>query len=544
MDSSTYVSKEPCPSCGSRDNLARYDDGHGYCFGCGYYDHPSGTSAPVISKADPELIQQLTYTGLKSRALTEASCRLWGYSTSTMSGKPVQVATYYNEARTPVAQKVRFKDKSFTWKGSPKSAGLYGQWLWPSGGKRLIITEGEIDAISVSQAMGHKWPVVSIPNGAQGAAREIKKNLEWISKFEKVVLCFDNDDPGKAAVEACVPLLPLGRAYVASLPLKDASDMLQAGRTSELVSALWGAREYRPDGIVAASDLFNVFISEEDNSSVSYPWAGLQAMTDGLRKREIVTLCAGSGIGKSSVCRELAHWLLKNGHKVGYIGLEENVKTTLRALVGIEINKPLRRDITVATQEELEAGFAAVAGSGNLYLYDHFGSLDSDHLLDRVRYMVVSLGVSFVVLDHISIVVSGNEEITDERRAIDVTMTKLRSLVEETGVGLILVSHLKRPEGKGHEEGARVSLAQLRGSAGIAQLSDRVIGLERNQQAPERKDLTTIRVLKDRFTGDTGEACVLRYNRDTGRLMEATDDDGGDDFGFTTDADGSTQHDF
>jgi twinkle protein len=108
----------------------------------------------------------------------------------------------------------------------------------------------------------------------------------------------------------------------------------------------------------------------------------------------------------------------------------------------------------------------------------------------------------------------------DERRMIDNTMTKLRALVEETKLGLILVSHLKRPEGKGHEEGASTSLAQLRGSAGIAQLSDMVIGLERNQQDTEDRNKTVMRVLKNRFSGETGIACALNYNPETGSMSE------------------------
>lgn len=99
-------------------------------------------------------------------------------------------------------------------------------------------------------------------------------------------------------------------------------------------------------------------------------------------------------------------------------------------------------------------------------------------------------------------------------------MTKLRSLVEETGIGLILVSHLKRPQEKGHEEGAHTSLSQLRGSAGIGQLSDIVIGLERNQQSDKNSHITTLRILKNRFSGDTGKAGQLIYNPITGRLIE------------------------
>ena len=135
--------------------------------------------------------------------------------------------------------------------------------------------------------------------------------------------------------------------------------------------------------------------------------------------------------------------------------------------------------------------------------------------------MARGLGCGFVFLDHVSIIVSSQES-GDERKALDEIMTKLRTLVQETGIGLIVVSHLRRPEGKGHEEGAATSLAQLRGSASIAQLSDIVIGLERDGQAddPMVRNTTRIRVLKNRFAGITGPAGEALYDLNTGRMQE------------------------
>ena len=147
--------------------------------------------------------------------------------------------------------------------------------------------------------------------------------------------------------------------------------------------------------------------------------------------------------------------------------------------------------------------------------------MESERLIGKIRYMVKALGVEYVFLDHVSIVVSSFEE-GDERRRIDSIMTKLRSLVEELDIALILVSHLKRPEGRAHEEGGKTSLAQLRGSASIGQLSDLVIGFERDQQDEETSDITTIRVLKNRYSGETGVNCTLRYTKETGRLTETT----------------------
>jgi len=457
---------------------------------------------------------------LAKRGITEETCRKWGYVRAPFNGKSVHVAQYYDENNRVVAQKLRMPNKDFIWKGDRKSAkGLYGQWLWREGGRKIVITEGEIDALTVSQLQDNKWPVVSLPDGAGSALKAIRKELQYLNTFEQVILMFDMDEPGQEAVQKCVGLFPPGKCFVARLPYKDANECLLNGAGREVIQAIWNAKEYRPDSILAASELWDEFIKEDTTRTVPYPWLGLNGKTMGLRQRELLTLTAGSGTGKSSVCRELAHWLIVQGEKVGYIALEESWKKTMKEIVGIQMNKRLIKE-TEVDPGELREAYDAVTSTGNLYLYDHFGSLGSDRLLDHIRYMASGLGVGWVVLDHLSIVVSGDDSLGDERRAIDVTMTKLRSLVEETGIGLILVSHLKRPDGKGHEEGAATSLAQLRGSAAIAQLSDMVLGLERNQQDPDNPDRTQIRVLKNRFTGETGPACQLHYDHETGRLTE------------------------
>ena len=295
--------------------------------------------------------------------------------------------------------------------------------------------------------------------------------------------------------------------------------MLVAGRVKELIQNIYDAKVYRPDGIIDGATLLKEITTVDKNESVPYCFKELNDKTYGLRKGELVTITAGSGIGKSLVCREIAYDLIVNHNKkLGYIALEESVKKTALGLLSIDLDKPLHIDNDIE-KTILEESFNKVLSKGNVLFYDHFGSLESDNLINRIRYLAISCNCDYIILDHISIVVSGLEG-GDERRAIDNAMTKLRSLVEETGIGLILVSHLKRPQEKGHEEGAHTSLSQLRGSAGIGQLSDIVIGLERNQQSDKNSHVTTLRILKNRFSGDTGKAGQLIYNPITGRLIE------------------------
>lgn len=456
---------------------------------------------------------------LSKRMIELETCQKWRYGIGKYQGSPVQIANYFSSGGQLVAQKLRFPDKTFRILGSSESMGLYGCHLWPDGGKMVTITEGEIDALSVSQMFNNSWPVVSVPNGAKSASKYIRKQIDWLEKFERVVFCFDSDKHGQEAAKECSLLLSPGKAMIASLPLKDANEMLVAGRGKQLVDCIWKAKVFRPDGVVPGEELWDVVSSDDDKGSTPYPWSGLNDKLLGIRGGELVTLCSGTGIGKSSVCRELAYDLINKGFKIGYIALEESVKRTGRGLMSLNLNVPVFRwkDAGLSARRVKEA-FAATLGTGRIVLYDHWGSCDSDNLVNQIRYMAKAMGCTHIFLDHLSIVVSGLAD-GDERRIIDNTMTKLRSLVEETKVCMFLVSHLKRPEGRGHEEGAQTSLSHLRGSHAISQLSDAVLGLERDQQG-EESNCTTVRVLKNRYTGDTGIACRLDYNKETGRLIE------------------------
>lgn len=526
---SEWISAEACPKCGSSNNLRRHADGHAHCFtpGCTYREATVGGSVAVVREQDRQRgVASLVHgecEALPKRGIALETCEKWGYQVGERGGERVHIANFRDEKGQVVGQKIRSAGKKFSMTGDTKVLGsmLYGQWLWRDGGKMVVVTEGEIDALSVSQVQGNKWPVVSIPNGAQGATKSIKAQLEWLEKFEKVVLMFDMDEPGRTAVFEVAQILAPGRAYIASLPLKDANEMLKAHREKELVDAIWSAKAYRPDGIVDMADLWDD-VSKPVAGGLDYPYPGMNELLHGARAGELVTITAGTGIGKSAFCAEIAyHLAFVHGEKVGYIALEENVARTARRFLGINLDRPIHLPGVVVEPETMKRAFAQTLGTGRLVAYDHFGSLDPEILLGRIRYMVKSLGCKFVFLDHLSIVVSGLQ-IDDERKAIDVAMTQLRSLVEETGAGIFVVSHLRRVSGSGaHEEGHEVSLSHLRGSQAIAQLSDAVVALERDQQADdqEERNTTVVRVLKNRLSGETGKAGDLHYDTTTGRLL-------------------------
>lgn len=463
---------------------------------------------------------QGSYTDLPKRGLREDTCRKYGYQTGTdASGEPIHIANYHDAGGRACAQKIRRPGKHFAWVGERGSClPLFGQHLWTPG-KSVTITEGEIDCLSVAQAFNLKYATVSLPDGAQSAPKAITKAYEWLCGFEKIVLCFDQDEPGQKAAQQVAEMLPVGKVFIMRLNRKDANEVLVNDGAAPITQAFWNAAEWRPDGIVSGNDLWEDLLLSKDAESVSYPWLTVNNKTHGIRRGELVTVTAGSGIGKSAFVREVSYSLLNMGETVGMIMLEESTTRTAMGLMGLYLNKPLHLGREGVSEEDLRKAFTATVGSGRLFLYDHFGSTEIDNLLNRVRYMAKGLGCRWIILDHLSIVVSALEG-NDERKLIDRAMTLLRTLVQETGIGLLLVSHLRRPDGKGHEEGSQTSLNQLRGSHAIAQLSDMVIGLERNQQG-DNPDMTTIRVLKNRYSGDTGETGTLIYDKLTGRLNES-----------------------
>ena len=464
-----------------------------------------------------------SFRDIPNRKLTEETCRKYGYRVNM--DEVCQIADYRDEdGQNVVGQKVRRSGKAFEWCGSMNKAGLYGQHLF-HGGKSVVITEGEIDCLSVAQAFGNKYPVVSLPNGAAAAVKAIEKSYEWLLKFEKVILCFDMDEPGRKAVQEAAAVLPPGRAYDMRLPLKDANQVLVELGTAPIVKAYWEASPWRPEGIVAGADITKESLQAAVAKGYSSPYPMLNEKLGDIRKREILLLTAGSGIGKSTMARELAYHMHRtHGLTIGNVYLEESKEKTAQGYVALDNNVPLgtlRLKPDTLSDAQWDKSLKEVIHE-RMYFYDHFGSLDSEILLGKLRYMAVVLGVDFIVLDHISIVISGQTSSSEgERRDIDMLMTKLRMLVESTGVGIIAIVHLKQPEGKAHEEGGRVTLSHLRGSGSLKQIPDAVVALERDQQSDDASNQTQIRVLKNREFGAVGIADQLEYNTKTGRLEQS-----------------------
>lgn len=521
---SEVVAHEPCPECGSRDNVALYSDGHRHCFGagCGYHTPPDQEGAPEQGEAPPRGAGPRPHTvrAIRGRNLTEETCRRYGYGV----GSGYHVAPYRDSLGRPVAWKYRDRAKDFWWEGDIAAAlPLFGQHL-QEGGKRVFVTEGELDALALSQALGNRWPVVSVPNGAPTAADALKRAEAWLDTFDAITLVLDMDEAGRRAVEEAAPILPPGKVYVAALPpgVKDAGDLVKAGREDELKAAVWNAPKWAPSWALTGDDLWRAVRGRW--SPPFARWEGFPAlddMTRGLRRHEIVLVAAAPSAGKSTFCRTVAFRLIKAGVRVGVVSLEETLDQFMLPLVGYAVGENARtQDEDPTAREEYRRAFDELAP--HLVGYDDDGDRSPDTIFDRIRYMRSAEACDVVILDHVTILMSSSDD-RDSVRFADRLMARLEALVKRTGVCVIVVAHLRKgDQGRSFTTGHTPTLDDVRGSGNFVNNAHTVLALVRDQSANEGGRVDVLKC-RNAGTGLLGPADDLLYDQGTGLLVSRAD---------------------
>jgi twinkle protein len=489
-------------------------------------------SAPVAPSKPPAALPADSYIGaIHKRRISMSAAEKYGV---TQDDNGTLYFPYADKDGVVIAYKSHPLDKNIRTHGAWHDAEpLFGMSKFNKGcAKSVMVTEGEADCLAAYQMNGHKWPVVSIRGGAASAAKDFKAAYEWLDSFETIVVCFDNDEAGKAAAKkVCdvfgskIKLMKLEDGF------KDACDYLKENATSKFMSAYWQAEQFVPSGLVNGASLWDEVSKPMSKPDASWPYEKLDKMLCGLRKRELITVTAGTGSGKSTFLRQLVHHLLQSTEdNVGLMFLEESASRTALGIMSVEAQKPLHLPTVEATIEEKRAAFDATMGTGRITLLNHFGSLNMDNILDKMRWMAKGQNCGWIVLDHYQMTISGMD--VDERKALDMLLTRLRTFVEETGVGVFGISHTRRDSSsKGAENGAELTLSSLRGTAGIGQLSDAVIALQRDQQNDDERirNTTMVRVLKSRYTGSTGPAGFLYFDSESNRLIELDEMPGTED---------------
>lgn len=518
------LTHQPCPDCGSSDALTDYGD-HTYCFSCGKHSgsHVSGATGTLVA------LGELRMVPLPNRRISVDTCRKYAYGTHDKQ----QVACYFDNQGLLVYQKTRDASKNFkVLKAQDTTVNLkqllFGRHLWSDhGGRALVITEGEIDCLSAYEALGPLGVhVVSVPCGAQAAADSIRLNLDWIDRYQAIYLAFDMDDPGRAAEQEVCKVLSSQKVHFMNIPVgnKDVNELLVTQGSEGVRTAYHEARQWKPQGILSSDDFLRVAV-ESVQRGLDWPWPTLNTTTYGINPG-LILVAAGSGVGKTTWFKQVEAHCYQQGWRIGVIHLEESARGTINGLLTLLTGVPYHTPDSDVSDEDRIASVKRLIDDGRLILFDKQVGFDEDIILSTIRYMVSGLQCNVVFLDHLTAITDQyDKDVNQKTRNL---VVKLGKLVTSLEFPLFCISHLRKSDGKPHEEGGRVHLDDLLGAGAIKQWAEHVFALERDNQNEdvELRNQPYLRDLKNRPLGEyTGTTIPLRYDPKTFTLKEVTAND-------------------
>jgi len=609
------LSKQPCPVHGGSDSVAIYEDGSAHCFngdcnhhwvensynfeseefqdpkkhnnGLGDDDdikeetlskfvvHDSGT--PTRKKTKKEFVVEPSATDvvksifdryqITSYKRREISKDVIEFYRCRISYNPdrTQKAIYYgynlDSSLVPQAFKKRVLPKDFSEGSVGEVKGTFGRGLF-SGGKRLIITEGEDDAMVIQEAYfrkyGRMYPVQSLRSST--GTKDLIDEREDIRKFTEVVLWLDNDAAGEKALKEAAKIIGYDKVKVVKCAYKDAGEVAEKESIEKILLYVYDAVEYSPAAILNGKDLWERVVNYNKKPCIPYPpfMKELNDKLGGIRFGEIALWTSGTGSGKSTLMREIVKHLSKVANlisldedfqdsenykklielaptmvdfqwetipKIGIVTLEESPEETARKLAGMVINRnPAEEDIPI---EDLKPGFDEIFSQGNVMVLDHQGSIDDGSVMDHLEYMCLK-GAKFLFVDHITILVSEGADGLTGNEAIDKVMNDILRLVKKYDVWVGLISHLRKTpnDKKSFEQGKIPDLDDIKGSGSIKQISFDVIAFARDQGSDDEETRNTVhtKVLKCRYTGKTGPSGSFHYEASTGRMKPGKSD--------------------
>ena len=509
IDNKAIKTHQPCKTCGSSDGLAEYDD-HSYCFVCKTY-------IPFFKE---QMITNDNYTiqHLSWRNVDKETFKFYGCSFKVdNSGIPHSVSyPYVSSTGEPATKERRIDVKQFYSTGAMNDSSLFGMDRFSAGSARAItVTEGELDALSVYQMLGSRYPAVSV-RGSSSARRDCERARDYLNSFERIYLCFDSDEPGQKALKEVASLFDVNKVVHVKLDrYKDANEYLVNNAAEEFKRIWWNSKPYMPKGIINDYDGIEAILKEEGGQAVaSYPFSTLQSMTYGLRLGEVILFLAQEKVGKTEVMRAVEYHLLKStDYNIGIIHLEEEEKRSVQGLIGYELGVPAHLpDSGLSVEDMLKAYQSLTKRDGRVHYYSHFGSDDPNVILDIIRYLVSVCNCKFIFLDHITMLVTGFED-EDERKKLDFISTRLAMMTRELDFTLFMVSHVN-DDGK------------TRGSRNISKVADLIVSLERDIEAAsyDERNKTHITVRGNRYAGLSGPAGTLMFDPSKFTLSELSID--------------------
>ena len=527
--------KEQCPDCANtggdtgKDNLAVYSDGQTHCFACGkhgFVEHDNKEPVQIQEPTSKPWVDEYRgeFYSLPDRKLRAET--LEKYKVKAEKDAKGNIIKhhypYHNKKGDMVGIKTRLvaNKKFFGHGNTAKTNQLFGQSLFRRGGKFITICEGELDAMATYEMFGSKWPAVSVNNGAN-CVDNIKANIEWLDSFETVVICFDNDEAGRAAAKQIAPILGPNKCKILTLAKhKDCSDYLSNGDSKAFYDEWWNdAKDFTVSGVATIADMRTAMLHYKDTELIPLPdsFGNLnEMMRGGVARGELVSIIAHTSIGKTTILNELIyHFATKTKEKIGCFMVEDNIDETIRKVVSVhtgenmQLTKPNDLNVDNIMDSAIDIGFGSKIQLHN----DGGGSVDLEEMFAKMRYFIKGIGCTVILLDplHTAIKNLSNENIEE-------VMDRFIKLCKETRATVILSTHTRKPDDGSSPH--KICEYDVKGSGAIPQACHTNILFSRDKLAEDdyTRNSTRIRVPKMRRTGQTGEAGWTHFDGITGRL--------------------------
>ncbi len=521
-------------SCGSHDALQIYLDNQGkysgYCHACNTYvpsPYKEG-NAPAIKKTEKtkeeikeeiEEVSILPVVSLPDRKLEKDSLDYFDIkiSLSEQDGTTPVLHHYpYYKAGEVVGYKNRLiTGKTFWSTGDIKKAEPFGwKQALETGARTLYITEGELDAVALFQALKNKAKgtryaeynpaVVSVKNGSSSAKKDLSAFASTLqNNFQEIVLVFDQDKAGKQAVEEVVQVIPY--IQTVTIPGKDPNECVIKGHSLALCNAvLFKKNKPKNTRLILGTDLISS-ARKETKMGLSWPWPGLTKLTRGIRFGETVYLGSGVKMGKTTLVTKLiAHLIIEHSLKVLCVQPEEPIDKTFRLVTG-QVAHRIFNDPEIPFDYEAYDKAAPVVGE-KLVLLNLYQNLEWNVLRGDI-ISAVNDGCRAVFIDPITNLTNGIDAAT-ANVVLQEFAQELAYLAKDLSIIIFLFCHLKAPaSGLPHERGGTIYSSQFAGSRAMMRSCHLMLGLEGNKDPnlpQEERNTRKLVILEDRAYGATG----------------------------------------
>lgn len=556
--------KNPCPflKCGSSDAFHWYGEGNGgYCYACERsilsdarktelgiekFEWTDEMEEEVSTKAllTQEEIEQIKgYTGTKglgARDIDDETYKAYAvrFKYDQVTGAVVETYYPYTEEYKPAGYKVRIMEpKGFYSVGKiGRKAELFGQWKWKQGGKTLVITSGEADALAAYSMLEtyrkskdskfEPTAVVSAAIGESGSHKQFQEQYDWLQSWDKIIYFPDQDDAGLAALESINAVMPKGKLFIGKLPEKDCNDMLSKGKQKQFIKAFFEAKPYTPTGVVGSSDLYEAMLEASEVEKMPFPPAYKklnEMLAGGVALGTIGVISAFTGIAKTTIVNEcLYHWIFNSPHKIAVVSMEQSkaqfgelmlsrhMRVKMGKMLPEQKREFLQRPEVKAASEQL---FRAEDGSDRFLVVDD-RDMEIESMKQAIEKAVISCNARVIIWDTIS---DAMDALTVEEQAQ--LMKWCKSLVAMYNCSLILIAHQRKPPAgaKDGSKGGMGTESGVQGSSTITKSATWILMLARDKTNEDIlvRNTTILELPKNRDASETGFAGELYYDVST-----------------------------